>query len=232
MPVDLGQAALGLVTALLFGLGTLVGFLLWWGSRQELRTMKRTATVPVAALRGMSPGTFVELQGIARCAAPLTSCYTGTRCVYDEAETKKVERGSRTRYAVTEFSEKQSVPFELEDETGRVRVDPAGTEFRGTVLLSEEEPLDSLADHLLYSKKVRTETALPVDQPVYVLGVLREDGSIGAPPKGDERPFIIAAGTEREARAESRSWGCLGLVLGIVCLVFAVGGVWMIIDAF
>ncbi len=232
MSVDLGQVAVGLGGVLLGGLGTVIFFLLWWQSWQELRVMKRTATVPVAALRGMPAGTLVELQGIARCAAPLTSRYTGTRCVYYEAETKKVDRGSQPRFSATEFSEKQFVPFELEDETGRVRVDPAGAEFRGEVLLSEEQPLDSLTDHLLYSTKVRTETALPVDRPVYVLGVLREDGSIGAPPEGDARPFLIAAGTEREARAGSGAWGCIFLALGIGSLAFAVAGGWLLIDTF
>lgn len=72
-----------------------------------------------------------------------------------------------------------------------------------------------------------TESILPVDGPVYVLGVIQDDGSIGAPQDGgSEQRFLISYRTEEELEknlVRNARWlglGALGaLLLGIALAV-------------
>ncbi len=140
----------GLCTFLFFRFGALL-FLLWsvYAGR-ALRAIRRTKTTKAAFLATRRAGELVELQGVVRCATPLTSLYTSTPCVYYRAEiVKEGRKGGESK----EFAEERSVPFELEDETGRVRVDPAGADIEAKTLLQEELPLNSLAAELIYDKK-------------------------------------------------------------------------------
>ena len=83
------------------------------------------------------------------------------------------------------------MPFFVEDGTGRVEVHPQGSEVDAQEVVDRFEPsaspgftlggvpvpFDEEANTLGYRY---TESILPVDSPVYVLGVVREDGGIGA----------------------------------------------------
>jgi len=91
------------------------------------------------------------------------------------------------------------VPFFVEDGTGRVEVHPEGSEVDAKEVVDRFEPsaspgftlggapvsFDEEANTLGYRY---TESVLPVDSPVYVLGVVREGGSIGAGPEPVDTP--------------------------------------------
>ncbi len=126
-------------------------------------------TVKVAELTTRRPEDLVELKGVVRCATPLISPVTGTPCVYYTG-----------RYGT------KAIPFELEDETGSVRVDPEGAEIEGKV---DDRGLATL------DKQGRVR-AVPVGARVYVLGLLREDGTVGAPKGNTRLDFLISVDEE------------------------------------
>ena len=67
------------------------------------------------------------------------------------------------------------------------------------------------------------ENILPVDRPVYVLGVVQADGQIGAPAGGDgERRFFI---TYRSEEQLEKKYKRDALVLGLIALGLFLGGV-------
>jgi hypothetical protein len=83
------------------------------------------------------------------------------------------------------------VPFSVEDDTGEVYVYPEGSEVDGKKVVDRFEPsanpgftLGGVAvpfdEHRNTLGYRYTESVLPVDAPVYVLGVVRQGGGIGA----------------------------------------------------
>jgi hypothetical protein len=118
----------------------------------------------------------------------------------------------------------RAVPFFVEDGTGRVEVHPQGSEVDAQKVVDRFEPsaspgftlggtpvpFDEEANTLGYRY---TESILPVDSPVYVLGVVREGGGIGAGPgqvdapveelplmKGGELASILPSSRDKERR--------------------------------
>jgi hypothetical protein len=93
----------------------------------------------------------------------------------------------------------RAAPFFVEDGTGRVEVHPQGSEVDarkvvdrfepsaspGFMLGGAQVPFDENAKTLGYRY---TESILPTDAPIYVLGVVREDGGIGAGPRPVDAP--------------------------------------------
>src|SRR5215212_2880459 len=85
----------------------------------------------------------------------------------------------------------RAVTFFVEDETGRVEVHPEGSEVDAKKVVDRFEPSASPGFTLggtpvPFGEEARTlgyrytESVLPIDAPVYVLGVVRDDGGIGA----------------------------------------------------
>jgi len=75
-----------------------------------------------------------------------------------------------------------------------------------------------------------TESILPVDEAVYVLGTVQESGEIGAPQSGEEDHRFVVSHRSEEALGQSLGktvlWlgvgGIAALVLGVVLLVGAI----------
>jgi hypothetical protein len=145
----------------------------------------------------------------------------------------------------------RAVPFFVEDSTGRVEVHPQGAEVDAQEVVDRFEPSASPGftlggDLVPFDEDVNTlgyrytESILPIDSPVYVLGVVREDGGIGAGPepvdatveglpvmKGGELAYTLPSSRDKERRfvISHRSEEALGQDLARMLFWMAVAAV-------
>ena len=157
-----------------------------------------------------------EVKGRARARQLLTSYLAELPCVYYSFTV--AEKWSKTeRYRDSEGNWKtrrtsgwktvrtgtQLAPFDLLDDTGAIRVLPQGANITGEQVFSQycgrfdplyysKGPMGAVAhsDH----KRRFTETAIPIDQELYILGTARLRDDIVAPEicKGQDRDYIIS----------------------------------------
>ena len=182
-------------------------------ARRKVGLIRQTQTSGASEVSAYSPGTSVEVKGTLRCQSPLRSEMAQESCAcYVSRVTREYVRSSghstddtpgshHSRQTASEtLSESvRAVPFFVEDGTGRVEVHPQGSEVDAQKVVDRFEPsaspgftlggapvpFDEGANTLGYRY---TESVLPVDAPVYVLGVVREGGGIGAGPGPVDAP--------------------------------------------
>jgi len=224
------------------------GFLLWsWRAQhKDIVLMRATETTPAAGVAKLPPGSLVEVKGRLRCASPVTGELSNNPCAHFVAtverdyEVVQHDAGRKSSYHVRKTQIVQSTtlfaPFEIEDHSGRARVLPADAIIEGIAAVDRRDGPDretggeSVMQAVLgNSSDDRTlgfrykEMHLPLDVDVYVLGVVGENGCIGAPPAGakDQR-FLISVKSEETRAAELGSAGKVMLGLGVACLVGSV----------
>jgi hypothetical protein len=206
--------------------------------------MQATETTPAADIAKLAPGTQVEVKGKLRCGAPLTGAFSQSPCAHYSAtidreyETWEYDIKRKTSRRVRKTARVEAtlrcVPFEVEDDSGKIAVVPEEALVEGVEAVNRyETPREGGAAGGLAEGALRAlapgdqtlglryqETHLPIGVDVYVLGVTRKDGTIGAPVLGaNGQSFVISTKSE-EARAaslaRSAKWT---LGLGIACLV-------------
>jgi hypothetical protein len=182
-------------------------------TRRKVDLMRQTQTADASGVSALSPGTPGEVKGTLRCEGPLQSemARESSACYFSRV-TREYVRSSgpssddspgshRSRQTASETLSEvaRAVPFFVEDGTGRVEVHPEGSEVDAKEVVDRFEPsaspgftlggapvsFDEEANTLGYRY---TESILPVDSPVYVLGVVREGGGIGAGPEPVDAP--------------------------------------------
>jgi len=206
-------------------------------NKQKAALMGQTQTSSASDVSGLAPGTLVEVKGTLRCEEPLTSEMAGERCAYYYSRVTReyMERdyddddvGSDRRSEVVAHNE-QFAPFVVEDSTGTVAVNAEGAEMDAKQVVNRferntgsEGPSISLGGttiHLGGGERTLgyryTETILPVDAPVYVLGTVQQGGGIGTPSGDEEHRFVVSY----------RSEEALGQSLGKTVLWLGVGGI-------
>jgi hypothetical protein len=121
-------------TPAFFGLGSLALGLLFLVRGVELGARRRLIeNTPTSRVRSLAMG-FVELVGRARRRYELKLPYLLADCVYYRYRiSEQRHTGQGTRWAVVERGGSGPVPFLLEDETGRVLVDPEGARVEAVV---------------------------------------------------------------------------------------------------
>lgn len=215
-------------------------------TQQKSALMSQTDTSSASEVSGLSPGTLVEVKGTLRCDEPLTSEMAGETCAYYRATVTReyLERdhgdndaGSDRRSEVLSQVERFA-PFTVEDESGRVPVNAEGAEMDARQVVERFER-DADSGFSLGGIPIRfgnrertigyryTESILPIDAPIYVLGTVRENGEIGAPPTQDKQQrFVVSHRSEEDlgqSLGKSVLWlgiGAIGaFVLGVVLLV-------------
>ena len=226
---------------LLFAIIFLVagGALLYFRNRAKHKAvlMGLTETSNASDVSGLAPGTLVEVKGTLRCEEPLSSEMAGEKCAYYSSKVIReyMERdyddddvGSDRRSEVVAHNE-QFAPFVVEDSTGTVAVNAEGAEMDAKQVVNRferntgsEGPSISLGGttiHLGGGERTLgyryTETILPVDAPVYVLGTVQQGGGIGTPSGDEEHRFVVS----------HRSEEALGQSLGKTVLWLGVGGI-------
>ena len=238
---------------LLFAIIFLVagGALLYFRSRtkQKAALMGQTETSNASDVSGLAPGTLVEVEGTLRCEEPLTSEMAGERCAYysskvirEYQESDDDDDGSDQRSEVVAQNE-QFAPFTVEDPTGSVTVSAEGAEVDARQVVNRFErntgregpsiTLGGATINLGGGERTLgyryTESILPVDASVYVLGTVQEGGGIGSP-SGDEGQRFVVSHRSEEAHTQSLGktalWlgvgGAASLVLGVVLLVIGI----------
>ncbi len=242
---------------LLFAIIFLVagGVMLYFRSKtqQKAGLMTRTETSNASEVSSLAPGTLVEVKGTLRCEEPLTSEMSQTTCAYyvatvtreylerdhDDDDDVGSDRRSEILSQNTLFA-----PFSVEDATGSVQVSAEGAEVDARQVVNRferntgnEGPSISLGGATLNvgggERTIGyryTETILPIDAPVYVLGTVQESGEIGAPPPGEAGHRFVISHRSEEALGQSLGktvmWlgvGAIGaFVLGVVLLLVGI----------
>lgn len=219
------------------------GGLLWWRRRvgEELRLMAATPTSKAAEVARLAPGTVVEVKGTLRCTGPLTAELSKQSCVYFKSEIQREvvyyendSQGKRQRKIRTESvqSNTRFAPCAVEDASGRVAINLDGADIEGQqqVVNQREAEARSAAAVLVSaalsgtdsSTLIYTETILPADIPVYVLGEVTAGNAIGKPAAGSKnRVFVVSTKSEEERSKDLGSTMTWQLVAGVLLVVVA-----------
>ncbi|MEA2904063.1 MAG: hypothetical protein QOI12_1450 [Alphaproteobacteria bacterium] len=220
------------------------GGLLWWRRRvsQELALMNATATSKAAEVARLAPGTVAEVKGVLRCAAPLTAEQSKEICVYYKSEITREttyyqtnSQGKRERKTSTSTiqSNTRFAPCVIEDDSGTVAVSLDGAKVEGKQVVNRrEDEAKSLASTVMtiaiggsdHSELIYTETILTGDIPIYALGEVQADRSIGKPASGSKNKiFVVSQKSEEERGKDLRSTMLWILVGAIVLFAIAAG---------
>jgi hypothetical protein len=214
--------------------------------------MRRVETSQVFEVACLSVGTPVEVKGTLRCGEPLRSEMAGHECAYylsqvireynvrDYDSDGHLRTGKRTEVMA---SNERFAPFAVEDDSGVVGIRGEGAELDGLEVVNRFEnntggegnfTLGGLTVHLGGGRSTigyrYVEGILPLDAPVYVLGVAREDGHIGAPAdEGGEKRFLISHRSEEQLEKKYKRsaflLGCLAVALFLFGSIFVIIGV-------
>jgi hypothetical protein len=231
----------------------------YFQGRRTAALMQRAGISSAASVAGMQPGRVVGVTGTLRCPKPLTSEMARVPCAWARAWIERIyerdERDANGEWRTEEARETLGShvrlrPFFVEDASGRVRVSPDGADVTARTSMDrfEEHPARGrarLGDATIeVNHGGRTigyrfrEEILPLDTPVYVLGVVTEKGEIARPDKdASDAAFIISYQTESASGRPGVpatgddgwiKWGGIG-TLALGGLFFAIAGaVWLI----
>ena len=241
-----GVPVVATVIFLLFGVALMVaaGVVLRFRGRTmgKSAAMGATETSGAAHVASLKPGSVVEVKGTLRCEAPLRSDMAGEGCAYYSSrvireyikEDRDDDDGGSDRRSETVSHTERFAPFSVEDPTGSVAVNAEGADVDAKEVVDRFErhtdgPSVTIAGATInLGAGERTiglrhvETVLPVDAPVYVLGTVLNDGTIGAPgPEGENR-FVLSHHSEEDL---TRQLGKDARLLGLIAVGLAVLGV-------
>jgi hypothetical protein len=217
----------------------------------RLRGRERLLTMlPTVKTQGVFIG-FVELKGTAEARRPLTSYLAQERCVhyawsieehwsrtvtetYTDNEGKTRARTRQESGWTTVADGGEMIPFYLRDDTGVIRVDPAGAKIEplglfeqevgeGHPLYFQKGPPDAVSDSDYRRRFV--EQGLPLGVPLYVVGQSRERPDVVAPEiaQDPKAPMFLITTRSEKAVESGLGWSSWGLAfLALLCVSLAV----------
>ncbi|BCR03308.1 hypothetical protein DESUT3_03770 [Desulfuromonas versatilis] len=100
---------------------------LFWGAFHYLRLKRQVENTPTSKTRSLAMG-LVEVHGRAKRQYALVSPMTQMPCVYYRL--RRYRRDDKKNWRMTSETDSGAVPFYLEDDTGRVSVNPWGATVR------------------------------------------------------------------------------------------------------
>lgn len=242
-----------------FGLIVLAAILLWTGraTQRLVNILKKAVPTTAHQVGDAFPGELVSITGAARSDTPLLSEHTRTPCLYYscavERDYERTEHHAATkdqparttthRETETVSSNTQSAAFVVEDNSGLARVIPDDAEFDARETLNRFEPANgsggsfSLGGFSInLGSGDRTigyryrESIIPLDEPVYVLGVVTEDGEIARPGQDHGDTALIISYRSRDALIEDwqssarwQAYGAIGSATAGIALVVVAG---------
>ncbi len=122
MSVEINDEVIGALIFLGFG----VSFF-FYGFR-HLRNKRLVENIPTSKCRSVAMG-LVEVAGRAAGEATVPSLIGQVPCFFSQLEIERYQRRGKSSRWVTVHKEKLGIPFYVEDDTGRVKVDPADAEL-------------------------------------------------------------------------------------------------------
>jgi hypothetical protein len=177
----------------------------------RLEVLDRPAPARAVDVRKASSGDVIAISGTARADDHLVSKYTLTPCIYFSStkerqvvspqvvgqlhsgfgiSSRSRRRDRRHSYWETVETYRQAMPFFIENGTGRIPINPDGTNFDAKEVLNRDES-GSIGDSFLLSGGITSgtggsiggqryaESVIPVDTEVSVLGVVDNNGGLG-----------------------------------------------------
>jgi len=226
---------------------------LWYRHKmsRERAIMAATPTTRAADVGKLPPGSVVEVKGSLRCTSPVTGEFSHRACVYFKAQIDREtvyyttdSQGRRERKTSTETIHKniKFAPCTVADDSGSVVLKIGDADVEGEQSFNERgaEPISgsgvlgalariaSSGDVTL----IKTEMLMPADIPVYVLGEVQADGSVGKPaPHSNNKIFVVSNKSEEErskSLAKKVLWCTIGTIVlfvgAAVLLYFALPG--------
>jgi hypothetical protein len=212
----------------------------------NLRRQRLLQDTPTSKVKAVYMG-LNEVKGACRADVPLRSDLAGVECAWF---TYTVEEHYRRRRTVTRNgrtttetytgweevdSGGRAIAFDVEDDTGRLRIRPNGATVHPVSVFDEEARLgESLYNSKAHGESVRgstgrrrfSEDALPIGVELYVIGPARLRDDVVAPEIAEDEdvgPFIISTRPEQKLINRSRwtSWAFVVLALaGAVALAY------------
>ena len=207
-------------------IGLVIAVIALYASLRACRRRRLIDNLPTSKTQGVFIG-LVELKGTVECEQPLESYLAQAPCVYysfeiEERWSRMVTEtesdgkgGSRTVTReesgwTTVDTRTESTPFYIKDDTGHLLVRPEGARIEAAGVFSETcTPLNGLyygkgpASGIMDSDHVRrfTETIIPLQAPLFVVGQARERKDIVAPeiaadPQASE--FLISVRSQEQ----------------------------------
>lgn len=197
---------------------------------------------------------LTEIKGVVKCDNPLAGELSKQPCVYyrmdvleryEETYYEKDANGNnqrRTRTGTSSVaSNSQSIPFDVEDATGRITVNPNGADMDPVQVVSKYEPslqgrnsisfgsfsLDigrSSGDRKILGYEF-SEKIIPLDRRLYVIGEATDTSGelIIQKPSEKGKPFIITLKSEEELTKGTES-NIMALLIGaIISLIAGLG---------
>jgi hypothetical protein len=187
-------------------IGLIIAGIAAWASLRACRKRRLIDNLPTSKTQGVFIG-LVELKGTVECEQPLMSYLAATACVYysfdiEEQWSRMVtttesdgKGGTRTVTRqesgwTSVASQIESTPFYLKDDTGHLLIRPDGARIEAIDVFSETcTPLNPLyygkgpAGGIMDSDHIRrfTETAIPLQAPLFIVGQARERKDVVAP---------------------------------------------------
>ena len=170
--------------------GTVVGIYLFCHGFFLLRRKRLIMNTPASKIRSAAMG-LVEVSGLANGPYTLTAPITGLPCYYYRTLVWQWKQSGKSSSWVKEADESLHVPFYLEDETGRLLVNPQGAEldihrdfhdeFSTSLFSSNLEIPANITNFLLMhgvstDKKTRVEEyCIKPKNALFILGTLAEN---------------------------------------------------------
>jgi hypothetical protein len=221
------------VIALLIAAGCL-----WYRRKegQERALMAATPTSKAAEVAALAPGTVVETKGTLRCGAPLTAEFSQQSCVYFKAEIQREETyytrdtsGKEQRQTRTTpiHSNIRYAPCVVFDESGQVALHLDGAEIEGQLVVNRRETenqglamsvINLTSGRNQHATLITTETILEPDIPIYVLGEVQADRTIGRPASGSKNKVFVVSQKSEEQRDKDLGRSMMWLLVASVVL--------------
>lgn len=217
-------------------------------------TAEHLRQLAASMAEGLGAGSLTfpaALEGTVRCAEPLEAELSQTPAVYYSAQVRReLETPAGTgepghdkgpqRSSEQVAQRKQSIPFELEDASGSIAVDPEGARFLAEKSLSRFEPEQSAGAALQVGRFRLTlsgtpqgtsrtlgyrfeEEAIPVGRRVYVLGEATDrGGTLRVASPAESKDFLVSVKSRDQLLRELGSGSRALLIAAIVCAVIGV----------
>lgn len=166
-------------------IGLPIGGVFLYSGFQEWNKFKKVADIQTSKVRSMAAG-LVELNGKVAAIKKLVSPITRQDCVYYRVEHQIYVRGKRGGSWVTTSVDTQTENFYLQDETGKVEVDPKLAEI--------DIPLDKIEykNKLLAARERDIEYVLAVGDTVFAIGTAKNKPGVKTAKNEDN--FVVAKG--------------------------------------